>query len=83
MAKGGMHGEGGCAWDMTRYGNTINERAVRILLECKLVWQFISENYMKLKMLNQKKGGASLASPLDPPMLRVQNLSIFDPVYYV
>ena len=36
---GGMHGcfQGGCAWDMTRYGDTINERAVRILLECILV----------------------------------------------
>ena len=31
MAKGGR------AWDMTRYGDTINERAVRILLECILV----------------------------------------------
>ena len=28
---------GRCAWDMTRYGDTINERAVRILLECILV----------------------------------------------
>ena len=28
---------GGCAWDMTRYRDTINERAVRILLECILV----------------------------------------------
>ena len=28
---------GGCAWDTTRYGDTINERAVRILLECILV----------------------------------------------
>ena len=32
VAKGGGH-----AWDMTRYGDTINERAVRILLECILV----------------------------------------------
>ena len=30
---------GGCAWDTTRYGDTINERAVRILLECILVGQ--------------------------------------------
>ena len=28
---------GGHAWDMTRYRDTINERAVRILLECILV----------------------------------------------
>ena len=27
----------GCAWDTTRYGDTINERAVRILLECILL----------------------------------------------
>ena len=38
MVKGGMCGEVGvCAWDMTRYGDTINEPAVRILLECILV----------------------------------------------
>ena len=44
--SGGVHGcsrgacmvaLGGCAWDTTRYGDTINERAVRILLECILV----------------------------------------------
>ena len=28
---------GGRVWDMTRYGDTVNERAVRILLECILV----------------------------------------------
>ena len=28
---------GGHAWDTTRYGDTINEQAVRILLECILV----------------------------------------------
>ena len=28
---------GGHAWDTTRYGDTVNERAVRILLECILV----------------------------------------------
>ena len=27
-----------CAWDMMRYGDMINERAVRILLEYILVW---------------------------------------------
>ena len=39
VAPGGMHGcSGGVhAWDMTRYGDMINERAVRILLECILV----------------------------------------------
>ena len=34
-----MVAPGGCVWDMTRYGDTINERAVRILLECILVKQ--------------------------------------------
>ena len=28
---------GGCAWDTVRYGGTVNERVVRILLECILV----------------------------------------------
>ena len=28
---------GGHSWDTTRYGDTVNERAVRILLECILV----------------------------------------------
>ena len=46
VAGGGrdMHGRGGHAWhahpppaDTTRYGDTVNERAVRILLECILV----------------------------------------------
>ena len=32
-----MVAPGGYAWDTTRYGDTINERAVRILLECILV----------------------------------------------
>ena len=50
VAPGGMHGcsrgvcvvppGGGHAWDTTRYGDTINERAVRILLECILVLTF-------------------------------------------
>ena len=33
VARGG----GGCAWDTTTHGDTVNERAVRILLECILV----------------------------------------------
>ena len=46
VALGDMHGCSGgacmvvlgeCVWDMTRYGDMINERAVRILLECILV----------------------------------------------
>ena len=50
VAPGGMHGcsGGACmvapgggerAWHTTRYGDTINERAVRILMECILVKQ--------------------------------------------
>ena len=40
VALGGMGGcsQGGRAWDTTRYGDTVNERAVRILLECILVY---------------------------------------------
>ena len=37
MVRGHAWQRGGHAWDMTRYGDTINERAVRILLECILV----------------------------------------------
>ena len=39
LPRGGVHGcsRGERAWDTTRYGDTINERAVRILLECILV----------------------------------------------
>ena len=33
----GVCGKGGHAWDTMRYGDTINERVVRILLECILV----------------------------------------------
>ena len=51
MVKGGVHGKGGHAWqrgghawDTTRYGNTINERAVRILLECIPVFPFFGFN---------------------------------------
>ena len=37
-SRGGIRGcLGGHAWDTTRYGDTVNERAVRILLECILV----------------------------------------------
>ena len=37
-SRGGMHGcsGGGHAWDTMRYRDTINERVVRILLECIL-----------------------------------------------
>ena len=39
--RGGLcMANGGHAWDTTTYGDTINERAVRILLECILVWTF-------------------------------------------
>ena len=51
MAGGGMHGRG-CMHatpppppDTMRYGDTVNERAVRILLECILVTLYI---YVKL-----------------------------------
>ena len=46
--QGGMRGcsgacmvaLGGRAWDTTRYGDKVNEWAVRILLECILVYNF-------------------------------------------
>ena len=40
---------GGCAWDTTRYGDMVNERAVRILLECILVCIIFVENCIKMK----------------------------------
>ena len=39
---------GGHASDTTRYGDTINERAVRILLECILVINFSKTLYQRL-----------------------------------
>ena len=57
---GGVHGccwgvcvvapGGGHAWDMMRYRETINERAVRILLECILVWFFLHQFAHRFKM---------------------------------
>ena len=46
VAPGGacVVARGGHAWDKTRYGDTINERAVRILLECILVQDEITHN---------------------------------------
>ena len=43
--SGGVHGcsPGGCTWDTTRYGDTINEWAVRILLECILVLKYFQD----------------------------------------
>ena len=37
---------GGHGWDTTTHGDTVNERAVRILLECILVWDKCLQNYM-------------------------------------
>ena len=55
VAPGGGHAwllQGGHAWDMTRYRDTVNERAVRILLECILVYllclQFCSINQVQI-----------------------------------
>ena len=60
---GGMHGclggvcgcvGGGHVWDTTRYGDTVNERAVRILLECILVLSYLlaskESNLLKLSV---------------------------------
>ena len=46
----GVHGcLGGHAWDKTRYGDTVNERAVGILLECILVSLVISFMLNKIR----------------------------------
>ena len=45
------------------------EWPVRILLECILVFQFFPENCMKMKEFGPLGGHASLAPPLDPPMI--------------
>ena len=37
---GGMHGRGACMVDTTRYGDTVNEWAVHILVKCILVCWF-------------------------------------------
>ena len=74
MVKGGMHGEGGMrgergacvakgrghAWDTTRYGDTINERAVRILLECILVFSFCSVPASNSNIIS---GGSTIDRP--------------------
>ena len=44
VALGGVHGcswGGGHAWDTMRHGDMVNERAVRILLECILVLLYL------------------------------------------
>ena len=38
-----MVAPGGHVWDTTRYGDTVNERMVRILLECILVVNILTE----------------------------------------
>ena len=54
LLQGGMHGcSGGHAWDTTRYGDMVNERAVRILLECILVFfKFCVKMSTKIKSRN-------------------------------
>ena len=54
--RGGMHGcLGGHAWDTMRYGDTINEWAVRILLECILVVNHSPQTIEKLEDLHTIK----------------------------
>ena len=50
LLPGGMHGcsPGEPAWNTMRYGDTINERAVRILLECILVFIITSNKRLML-----------------------------------
>ena len=52
---------GGRAWDTMRYGDTVNERAVRILLECILVANEITiPIYFTEKNHNHTSGGSRI-----------------------
>ena len=42
-------GGGGHAWNMTRYGDTVNEWAVRILLECILVLKYTYMTFLYVR----------------------------------
>ena len=53
----------GHVWDMTRYGDTVNERAVRILLECILVLDMIN---LSKKCVWQKFKGGYMSPVVDP-----------------
>ena len=56
LLQGGMRGcsRGGHAWDTMTHGDTVNERAVRILLECILVFIRISSRTKWELLRNQK-----------------------------
>ena len=43
---GGVHGKHAPPTDTTRYGDMVNERAVRILLECIFVYYIFTITYM-------------------------------------
>ena len=50
----------GHAWDTMRYGDTANERAVRILLECILVTgAFLTRTVMRINTRNPDQGTVS------------------------
>ena len=53
--------EGGRAWD-TRYGDKINERVVRILLECILVQTYICTAFAKLPLSNRDSNNKVVSS---------------------
>ena len=58
---GAMHSKGGHAWDTTIYGDTINERAVRILLECILV--IFSDILVKIQGILSAPKRGDMSSP--------------------
>ena len=70
VSWGGMHG---CSqgevhvWDTMRYGDTINERAVRILLECILVCSVVLEPL--------RSGGGELASLIKVCCVKQSNIT--------
>ena len=71
-----MHGKGGNAWDTMRYGDTINERAVRILLECILVLfcdnlKHVPSIIILISESDYSKNYQALTIPLHIPELHV------------
>ena len=50
--------------------DTVNKRAIRILLECRLVGKIFAENCMEMKEIG--RGEECPCTPLDPPFLFVK-----------
>ena len=70
FARGGMHR---IRRDM------VNERAVRILLECILVWPNFTKNCMKMKTIGQRGGVCPKCCYVGPPVMSSDRVSLFFP----